>query len=588
MAAIRSPICVVLGHVDHGKTLLLDKIRGTAIQKGEAGGITQAIGASIIPLDTIKSVCGNLLKQLRMDFTIPGLLFIDTPGHEAFTNLRSRGGSIADIAVVVIDLNSGFKPQTHETIQILKQFKTPFIVAANKLDLLSGWQPKEGGLLNKIKNQYSQVQEKLDERLYEIVGKLAEYGMQSERFDRVGDFTKQVAIVPVSALTGEGVPELLMVLTGLAQRYLNECLECQVEGPAQGTVLEVKEETGLGTTVDAIIYDGQLNVNDLIVIGGIDEPITTKVRALLLPAPLAEMRDKKTKYVKVSKVVAATGVKIVAPELERVTAGMPLREATSANLEEIQKEVDEEIKEILIETEHAGIIIKADTLGSLEALSRMLKQQDIRIRKASIGKITKKDIVDAHANEDVEQRIVLGFNTQPNKEAEELATECCVDVITDVIIYKLIDNYKLWYEKRIKEKESLNLCDTTMPCKVQVMKGYVFRQRSPAIVGCDILAGRVRTGMQLMKTDEPITTVKSIQHEKKNMHIVEAGKQVALSLDKITIGRQVMEDDILYSFIPESDFRRLKDNKQLLKPEEIELLKEIAQKMREKNQFWGI
>ncbi len=590
MADIRSPICVLAGHVDHGKTSILDKIRGTAIQKGEAGGITQAIGASIIPLDTIKKICGGLLQQLKMGFTIPGLLFIDTPGHEAFTNLRIRGGSLADIAIVVIDINEGFKPQTKETIEILKQSKTPFLVAANKIDLISGWQEKEGNLIDKIKNQSEQVRLDLDKKLYNVVAKLAEYNFKSERYDRVESFTKEVAIVPCSAKTGEGIPELLMVLVGLAQRFLNECLECYVEGPAKGTILEVKEETGLGTTVDVIIYDGTLNVNDTIVIGGLDKPITTKVRALLLPLPLAEMRDKKTKFKRVDKVTAATGVKISAPDLNDVIAGMPLREAASTNLEEIQKQVEKEIKDILIETDKMGVIVKADTIGSLEALTNLLKKEKITIRKASVGTITKKDITDAHANleKDALQAVVLGFNVDINQEAEELARDLKIQVLTNNIIYKLIEDYQKWHDAAMRQQEAKELEGLVRPCKLQILKGYVFRQSNPAIVGVDVLVGTLSTGTPLMKNKRKLTTVKSIQHEKESLTKVETGKQVAISLPGVMVGRQINEGDVLYSAIPEEHFRKLKKFKRYLRPEEVDLLKEIANMMRDDNPVWGI
>ena len=590
MTDIRSPICVIAGHVDHGKTSILDTIRGTAIQSGEAGGITQAIGASIIPLETIKKVCGPLLDQLKMEFNIPGLLFIDTPGHEAFTNLRKRGGNLADIAILVIDVNEGFKPQTHETIKILQQYKTPFIIAANKIDLVSGWQQKEGALIKRINDQFDQVKERLDNGIYTIVGELSKYGFNSERFDRVDDFTKEIAIVPCSAKTGEGMAELLMVLAGLAQKFLNDCLTCFVEGPAKGTILEVKEEQGFGTTVDAIIYDGTLNVNDTIVIGGIGEPITTKVRSLLLPLPLEEMRDRKTNFKRFDKISAATGVKIVAPGLNEVIAGMPLREASTANLEEIQEEVNKEIQDVLIEVDVDGIIVKADTIGSLEALTNLLKKEDIMIRKGSVGTISKKDINDAHANmeKDPLQGAILGFNVEMNDEAEALARDLGVQIITNEIIYKLIEDYREWYEAAMKAQEAKELDGVVRPCKIQVMHGYVMRQSNPAIVGVDIIAGTLATNTPLMKDKKVLTTVKSIQHEKESLSKAEAGKQVAVSLPGVMIGRQISEGDILYSAVPAEDFQKMKKLKRHLSAKEIEILKEIANMMREDNSVWGI
>ncbi|RLE44874.1 translation initiation factor IF-2, partial [Candidatus Woesearchaeota archaeon] len=359
MDNIRSPVCTVVGHVDHGKSSLLDYIRSSNIVKAEAGAITQAIGASLIPLDIIKKTCGPLLDSLKIKFTIPGLLFIDTPGHAAFTNLRKRGGNLADIAILVIDINEGFKPQTEEAVEILKQQKTPFIVAANKIDLLPGWNSAKDNVLKNISSQGQDTQKRLDIKLYELVGKLHEFGFASERFDRVSDHTKEVAIIPISSKTGEGIPELLMVLTGLAQKYLENCLKCDINIPAKGTVLEVKEEKGMGMVLDTIIYDGMLKKDDFIVIGGIEKPVVTKPRALLEPMPLSEIRDKKTKFKQVDEVCAARCIRISAPEIENAIAGMPLMASSKDSLEKTKQEIQKLVSEVIIETDEQGIILKA-------------------------------------------------------------------------------------------------------------------------------------------------------------------------------------------------------------------------------------
>ena len=288
--AIRSPICTVVGHVDHGKSSVLDWIRGSNIVATEPGAITQSIGASNIPLEIIKQKCGVLLEKVRINFTIPGLLFIDTPGHAAFTNLRKRGGNLADIAIVVVDINEGFKPQTIEAIEILKSYKTPFIIAANKIDLINGWTQKEKLVLKNIELQNDYVKQFFEEKLYTLVRSLYDVGkMDGERFDRVTDYTKQVAIVPCSARTGEGLPELLMSLIGMAQKYLEKNLEIKSE-EAKAIVLEVKEAKGLGKALDVILYDGILKSGDNIVIGGLEKPIVTKVKALFVPQKMGELR----------------------------------------------------------------------------------------------------------------------------------------------------------------------------------------------------------------------------------------------------------------------------------------------------------
>jgi translation initiation factor 5B len=585
---LRQPLIAFLGNVDSGKTALQDFIRKTFVVSGEAGKITQHIGSSNIPLETIKKMCGNLLESLKLKFTIPGILMLDTPGHAAFTSLRKRGGNLADIAILVIDINEGVMTQTLECIDILKQYKTPFIIALNKIDLISGWQKQEKFLIQSLASQPESVQKLLETKLYELVGKLSELSLNSERFDRVEDYAKQVAIVPTSAATGEGIPELLMVLTGLAQKYLEQGLNIDVEGNAKGTILEIKEEKGIGTTLDVIIYDGTLRQNDTLVIGTLTDPITTKVRALMEPLPLKDMKDKKTKFQNVKQVSAAIGVKIYAPDVDKVVAGMPLRSSSLNEVEKTKEEVKKEVQEVLIETEKDGIVIKADSLGSLEALSKLLKEKNIRVKRASIGNISKKDISDAQINyeHDPLDSAILGFNVSLIKYITAPET---VKVITNNVIYKLIEDLEKWKVEKKKEMEGGEINLLVRPCKMQVMKGYVFRQNNPAVVGVDILSGTLKTSAPLMKANgTTITEVKSIQHEQESIEKAEKGKQVAISLPKVTVGRQIFEGDILYSAVPEDHFRKFKELKQHLTEEEKKLLKEIAGIMRERHPVWGV
>ncbi len=579
---IRQPIVTIMGHVDHGKTMLLDKIRGSAIQAKESGGITQAIGASIIPLDTIKKICGPLLEALKLKFTIPGILFIDTPGHAAFVNLRKRGGNLADIAILVIDINEGIKAQTRECIEILKQYKTPFIISANKIDLVPGWHPSKENIIKNISSQPESTRNKLETKLYEIVGKLFEIGLEADRYDRINNYTKQIAIVPTSAKTGEGIPELLMVLTGLTQRYLEKELKISVEGPCKATILEVKEEKGLGKTLDAIIHDGTLKIGDEIVIGTMGEPIVTKVKGLFMPAPLTEMRDKKSKFKTVKEVSAANGVKIIVIDIEEATSGMPLL-GVDRNTEKIKEQVKKEIQEVIVKTDKQGVIIKADSLGSLEALITLLKEKNIPIKKASIGPITKKDISDAEANleKDPLHAVILGFNI-PQAQAK-------VKTIVHDVIYKVIEDYETWYKEESKKMELEALENLTKPCKLQSLKGYVFRQSNPAVIGVEVLEGSLKSNIPIMNTEGKIlTTVKSIQKEQENVERAERGDKVAISLPHVIIGRQVKEGDILLSAITEEEFRKFREYKKYLSESDKTVLKEIAKLMRKRNQLWGL
>jgi translation initiation factor 5B len=579
---LRKPIVTVVGHVDHGKTTLLDSIRDTAVSEGEAGKITQAIGASIIPVETIKRVCGNLLKT---DLKIPGLLFIDTPGHAAFSTLRKRGGSLADIAILVIDINEGFKPQTEEAVEILKASKTPFVIAANKIDLIDGWQKKEGGILTRISQQNQKTNAHFEAKLYEIVGKLNEkFAINADRFDRVQDYAKQVAIVPVSALKLNGLPELLMVLIGLVQKYLENCLKYSAGGNAKGTILEVKEQKGRGKVLDVIIYDGTLKQGDAITIGGLNGAITTKARGLFEPAPLSEMRDKKAKYTPVKEVTAATGVRILAPDVSGVIAGMPIVSCRGEKNKMCEIDVQEQISEVIIENGGDGIILKADTLGSLEALITLIKNK-APIKRATLGSITRKDIVDAESIYEKNPffAVILAFNSEGERSTEK------AKVIRSNVIYKIVEDFELWTEELKKRSEELELERVVLPCKIEILKGYTFRQSNPAVVGISVEEGTVKAGTPLMtRAGKEITSVKELQEERKSVSKAEKGKQVACALNGVTIGRQIKEGDELYSSIPEKDFIKLKNLKRMLSKEEIKLLKDIAEIKRKDNPVWGI
>lgn len=583
---IRQPIIAILAHVDHGKTTLLDSIRGTAIAAAEPGLITQAIGASIIPLETIKQKCGSLLEQLKFQLTIPGLLFIDTPGHAAFTTLRKRGGAIADLAVVVVDINEGFKPQTFEAIDILRAAKTPFIIAANKVDLIPGWRVHPGKpILSSLAEQAPEVQAEFDTRLYRMVGPFYEkFGMNAERFDRVEDYTKQIAVIPCAAKYGIGLPELLMVLSGLAQKFLEQSLKVDTSGYAKGTILEVKEEKGLGKTLDAIIYDGVLKVNDTMVIGNVGAPLIAKVRALFEPAPLSEMRDRPSTFTSVKEVHAATGVKIASPGTESAIAGMPLRSCAPADAAKIAMELQAEVSASLIQTAKEGIVIKADSLGSLEALAFLLREKGIPIMSAGIGDITKKDIADAESVHDPLLRAILAFNVKP------LVGVFPVKLLSNAVIYRLLEDFDLWRAAQEKARAQDALFGIMRPCKVELLKGFVFRQSNPAVIGTEVLAGTLKAGLPLVKTGqtEPLTVVKSIQHEKETLAEAKKGMQIAMAMDGVTIGRQLKEGDVLYVAVPEEHFRKLKEHKELLTADEVEVLKELAAMHRVHNTIWGI
>ncbi len=578
---IRQPIVSVLGHVDHGKTTFLDNIRGTSVVKREAGAITQHIGATEVPIDAIYQICGSLMRD--KSFKVPGLLFIDTPGHEAFTTLRARGGALADIAVLVIDINEGLMPQTIESINILRRYKTPFIIVANKIDLIYGWKDAANmPFILAIKKQKENVQKAVDEKIYSIVEKLYEYGFSADRYDRITDFTQNVAIVPMSAKMGIGIADLLLILVGLAQRFLERNLRTE-DGPGEGTVLEVKEERGLGKTIDVILYSGTMRKGDTIVVGSEDEPIVTKIKAILKPKPMDEMRDPRDRFMSVNEVHAAAGIKIAAPGLENALSGSPVI-VVNENTEEIVNRVRKETG-INIETQEEGVIIKADALGSLEALAYELKQEEIPIKKADIGDISKRDIIEAQTIGNPLYRVILGFNVRVLQEAE--SEDGKVDIFTNNVVYKIIEDYKEWITKKKRELDKEKRMEITFPGKFKVLPEYIFRLSKPAIVGVRVLGGRIRIGQRVLREDGRVVgRIKSIRNGDNNVNEAIMGEEVAIAIDGVTIGRQMKPDEIYYIDIPEEDAKKL--FRMNLSYEEKEVLNEIARIKRKERSFWGL
>lgn len=580
---IRQPIICVMGHVDHGKTSLLDRVRHTTMAAKEAGAITQHIGASEVPIDVIEETAGKVLKAFKAQITIPGLLFIDTPGHEVFTNLRKRGGAVADLAILVVDVAKSFEPQTYEAIDILKEYKTPFIVAANKIDLVTGWrQQGTNSFAESFAKQDSSVQESLDAKIYGLVGKLSELGFSSERFDRVTDFRKEVVILPVSAKTGEGIAELLVFAAGIAQKFLEIRLNIEVNGPGKGSILEKKEEKGLGTTIDVMLYNGTLKVNDTIAFATSAGLGTARIRALLKPKPLQEMRDTASKYYYVDSVAAASGVKISGVGLDDALPGSLVISTEDRNYE---NEIATEMKDIFT-TEKAGIVLKADTLGSVEALSRLLGNEGIKISKKGIGNVSRRDVLDAFAMRAIDpySALVLAFNVKVEDDAASESEATAVNVINENVIYKMIDDYKEWLEAEKKRERDTAARALTFPCAVKSLPNHVFRISHPAVFGVDVIAGRLKSSILLMNAQgDVIGRVREIQDSGTSLLEAKKGDSVAISIDGITFGRQVRENDVLYAHINDEEERLLRSKfSYMLSEEEKDLLDDISKIKRTK------
>jgi translation initiation factor 5B len=587
---LRTPIVAVLGHVDHGKTSLLDKIRGSAVTQGEAGAITQHIGATAVPLETVSSVAGSLVDPTEFD--LPGLLFIDTPGHHSFSTLRSRGGALADIAILVVDVNDGFQPQTEEALRILKDTQTPFVVAANKVDTIPGWNPSEDSPIKpSYESQSERARSQLDEKLYEIIGQLSDAGFTSDFYWRVQNFRNNIGVVPVSAMTGEGIPDLLTVLMGLSQRYMKEEMEVDIMGPGAGTVLEVKDTQGFGTTLDVILYDGRIQAGDTIVVGAKNEPIVTEVRALLKPRDLAEIRTEK-RFENVDEIRAAAGAKIAAPDLDDAMAGAPVRVVRDQSMDAVIEEVKAELAEVAVETGEEGIVVKADTLGSLEALANALAEAEIPIMRADVGDIASRDVAMATTVDDDKHRIILGFNVDTLKDAARKADDEDVRIFESDVIYQLVEEYEEFVaEKERKQREAV-FENVIRPARFRILQDHVFRQSDPAVVGVEVVNGTLKRNVPVgvMEGNDVtrVGVVKGIQDQGEDVDEARAGNRVSVSIDGPTIGRDVDEGDELWVDLPEKHAKVLE--RELLEDipvDERESLHQYLETMRKRDPFWG-
>ena len=575
---LRSPICCILGHVDTGKTKLLDKIRQTNVQGGEAGGITQQIGATYFPIDAIEQKTATMSKYEKQTLDVPGLLVIDTPGHESFSNLRSRGSSLCNIAILVIDIMHGLEQQTIESIRLLRDRKAPFIVALNKIDRLYDWKEiPNNNFRDSFEQQSRAVQDEFETRLNNIQIELAEQGLNSELYFKNKNMAKYVSIVPTSAVTGEGVPDLLWLLLELTQKRMSKQL--MYLSHVEATVLEVKVVEGFGTTIDVILSNGYLREGDRIVLCGLNGPIVTNIRALLTPQPLRELRLK-SEYVHHKEVKAALGVKIAANDLEKAVSGSRLLVVgPEDDEEEMADDVMDDITGLLdsVDTSGKGVVVQASTLGSLEALLDFLKDMKIPVMSIGLGPVYKRDVMKASTmlEKAPEYAVMLCFDVKVDKEAEQYAEQEGIKIFNADIIYHLFDAFTAYQEKLLEQRRHDFLDFATFPCVLQTLQ--IINKRGPMIIGVDVLEGTLKIGTPICavrydpstkeRTVLALGKVGSLEINHQSVPEVKKGQTaagVAVRLDDPSgqqpiWGRHVDESDTLYSMISRRSIDTLKD-----------------------------
>ena len=585
MAELREPIVSLLGHVDHGKTSLLDRIAGSVRASKEAGGITQHIGAIEVPGAIVRRLCEGILRIDQL--SVPGLLFVDTPGHRSFETLRRRGGALADLAILVVDVREGIMPQTRESIQILRHEKTPFAIALTKIDLLTGWRKPSGPLpLAEAIARSPEFARVLDQHLYAIAEGLNDLGFSAERYDRVSDFTRNVGLVPVSSKSGVGVPELIALLVGLSQRFLKEEL-VRVEEGGEATILERSDQKGVGPVGNVIVYKGSLRVGDEIVVTGRTDPFTTRVRGIYRPIPLKPgTASKQVKLRSMDEVAAAAGVYLAAPGVEDAMPGGLLKvvrtpEQTAAAMAELATE-----SKPVADLAESGVALCADALGGLEALAFECREHQIPVHEASVGPVGRPTVMRVADVKEPTHRAVLAFNVPVLPDAMPEGDAGPVRVFRGEVMYRVIEEYEQWRAKRQAELRAQRRLELAHPAKLEVLPGFVFRMSKPAIVGVKVLGGTVRPGVRLMKTDgTEVGVLKGLQKDSASVPQAEEGSELAASIDGAVVGRNLKEGDQLLVSITESSARALRQ--QELTPRETEILEEVSRLHRATHPFWG-
>ncbi|EEZ93202.1 MAG: small GTP-binding protein [Candidatus Parvarchaeum acidiphilum ARMAN-4] len=565
---MRSPICAFLGHVDAGKTSIMDAIRDTMNAYKESGGLTQNIGSTEVPTDRIKEIASDLLSKFNINIKVPSILFIDSPGHEAFVTLRKRGASIADIVILTVDITEGIQNQTIESIEILKSYKTPFLIALTKIDTIRGFYKQENkSFLEFISKQNQDYIQKLDEKIYNLIADFSIYGFQAERYDRVKEFTKEISIIPLSSINSIGIKDLIVMIIGLSQRYLE--LDKQTSNSA--AILEEKNVKGLGKVYDAIVYSGKISVGDKVIVQTQNGTIENKIKGIMRLIPMEESRENFGKYDSLSSIEATAPIRLILREPNAMIG-------TSITAFVSDEEKNKIIEEINAENvgynndESKGLVVCADSIGSIDAIRNIAKSFGIEIGKTKIGEPSKMDITTASINGGA----LICFNVPISRQTESMAEEYSVKIISANSIYTLFDSYNE-FEKELKNMNlEKKLERLKLPSKFVFIKGNIFRRSSPCVFGVEVLGGEIRQNYPIINVKgERVGRILDIESDKTKLNRAIIGDKVAISIDDAVYGRNIIDGDILYTDISMPDVMKFDDVAEELTSDYREVLSEI-------------
>ncbi len=556
---LKAPVCCIVGHIDAGKTSLLDKLRNSNVQAKEAGGITQHIGSTFFPIENIRKNCASIKGKFEVIHKIPGILMIDTPGHSEFQSLRDVGTSICDLGILIIDIEESVQEQTKEAIKLLKEKNIPFVIAVTKLDKIYGWTTTtSSNLRGALKEQSKDVAMILESKLEDIKYDLSKEEINAEFYFKNTKPEKVYSMIPVSSKTGEGIADILALLVYISQTWMIKKLTFKEK--VKCTIMESKYDQHLGYTIDVILSNGTLNVGDKFAVATSEGAKITTIRNILTPTPMTQL-GKKTQWSYHDSVKASIGVKLIGSNLDGVYPGTHLQSIDATVSEEeavklVNEEIDKVWKSYVFES--PGVFFSAQTFGELEAGYSIFKKAGINVAGAYIGSPSNKIIdricmnLDGKENEKLpENRMYFYFGPFNDVSVEEYAKTKEVKLLTSEVIYNLVDFYKKEREQIIKSRQNSNT-EAVFPVQLSILKQYIFLKggNEHLLFGVKVKKGTLYKNTPIIVVGKNVILgkVTNIQFNHKDQEKGLEGQEVCIRLDnpnKLTYARHFDESDIL-------------------------------------------
>lgn len=567
--SIITPICSVLGHVDVGKTKLLDYLRSTHTK--EVSGITQQIGTTVFDKESLQKLCGKLGEELEVD----RLIMIDTPGHSNFTTMRQVGAVISNLVIVVVDINKGLEEETKRCLKFVKEnHDTNFVIALNKLDRIYGWNPTENAPLKRAFNKNKAVMDTVKDNINRIICQLAELEINACAYYDNKDLSTFVSMIPLSAQTGEGIPDLILVISKMMVRATKKLEENPISQYTFGYFLDKRYEERTGNFNVSININKELNFGDRLVIVDRDDKnmqYESVVKSLVSSSEGKEMKDK-SRYKTIQNVNGTAGLGIflnddITPSpgsMYAVTTGLSDSEKDEL-IRLMQENMSCTSSNLMCQYDKKeyGVFLYAPSLNILSALISIVNEQKIPIMDHCVGRLTRQTVIKingVYERMDVEHEInyvqryktILVFNPVAEKEnpldgIESNVVGMCnqnkITMIGEKTVFKVLEKYKEYVDNcDVKfHNKYKNIGDSF---QLKILPEFVFMKTTPLLFGIRVVKGQFKVGTLVVavKGDQQILlgNVTSIQKNKKNVDTMKVGDEICIRIessgDKLTFG----------------------------------------------------